>query len=128
MPPALLCTVIISYTIPNSSAVSHSPNTSPKKRLPKFDFSGCFLLLLSTALLVLGLSTGGNVFPWTSSVVIASLVVGSVLWALFIFVEKTAEAPIMPLKMVWSRPRSFMVFSNFLYMVCHNTVCHLHAP
>lgn len=54
--------------------------------------------------------------------VIFSLVVGTILWFLFLKVEKTAEAPIMPLKMILSRPRSFLLFSNFLYSVCLNSV------
>ncbi|RPB27224.1 MFS general substrate transporter [Terfezia boudieri ATCC MYA-4762] len=120
VPPALLCTAIISYTSPGSISISQT--LPKKKKLPKFDFRGCFLLLVSTALLVLGLSTGGNVFPWTSPFVISSLVMGSILWALFIVVEKTAEAPIMPLKMVWNRPRNFLVFSNFLYTVGMNSI------
>ncbi|KAF8464171.1 major facilitator superfamily domain-containing protein [Kalaharituber pfeilii] len=133
MPPALICTAIISLTIPeppdsphkqtsfSAPSRSQTPRARPRK-LKKFDLAGSFFLLTSTALIIFGLSTGGNVFPWGSKIVMSSLIVGTLLWMVFIRVEKTAQAPIMPLKMVWSRPRNFLVGCNFLYMVATNSI------
>ena len=61
-------------------------------------------------------------WPWGHPIVVLSVAVGAILWIWFLRVEKAAEAPIVPLKMLWSRPRSFLVFSNFTSMVASNAV------
>lgn len=51
------------------------------------DFGGMILFILGTGLIILGTAWGGSTYPWNSAAVIASLVIGSVLFVGFFFYE-----------------------------------------
>lgn len=58
----------------------------------------------SSALLLLGLNTGGNIFPWTNPLVLASLTAAAVFLVVFIYVEeRIALEPIIPIRLLLSR-------------------------
>lgn len=70
----------------------------------KVDFTGAVVLVVAISVQLVGLSLGGNELPWTSGWVIGSLVGSSVLFALFLVVEKRTRAiPVIPLKMLHGR-------------------------
>lgn len=79
-----------------------------------FDLAGSLLLTSAVTFLIVGMNLGGNVLPWTHPVIILALVLSVVGIALFIWVEKRADQPIIPLKVLFSRPRGNLVFGNFL--------------
>lgn len=87
-----------------------------------FDFAGSFLLTLSVAALILGLNLGGNVFPWSHPLVITSLVLALIAGSCLVWVESHAHRPVMPLPMLFSRPRGNLVFNNFFAALGINTI------
>ncbi|KAF7316081.1 MFS drug transporter [Mycena indigotica] len=67
-------------------------------KLRAIDYFGTFLTLIGCTLLILPLIWGGVVFPWKSSIVLAPLMSGFVVVAIFCFWEwKGARLPIVPM-------------------------------
>ncbi|KAF2129271.1 MFS general substrate transporter [Dothidotthia symphoricarpi CBS 119687] len=87
-----------------------------------FDVAGSYLLTGSVAFLILGLNLGGNIYPWTHPIVIVSLVLAVIAGATLIRVESRAQRPVMPLPMLFSKPRGNLVFNNFFAQVGLNTI------
>jgi len=74
-------------------------------RNPKIDVTGIFLLAIASTCLVLMTTWGGNTYDWNSPVIIG-LIVGAVIAGVsFVFVERSAAEPIMPLHLF--RQRNF---------------------
>lgn len=87
-----------------------------------FDVAGSALLMSSVASLILGLNLGGNIYPWKHPIVITSLVFAAITGAILIRVESKAEKAVMPLPMLFSKPRGNLVFNNFFAQVGMNTI------
>ncbi|RAQ99930.1 MFS general substrate transporter [Stemphylium lycopersici] len=87
-----------------------------------FDIAGSILLTVSVAFLILGLNLGGNVYPWKHWIVITSLIVAVVTGSVLIRVESRAARPVMPLPMLFSKPRGNLVFNNFFAQIGMNTI------
>ncbi|KAF2645416.1 MFS general substrate transporter [Massarina eburnea CBS 473.64] len=87
-----------------------------------FDFAGSFLLTGTVAFLILGLNLGGNVYPWRHPLVITSLVIAVIAGAVLVHVESKAARPVMPLHMLFTRPRGNLVFNNFFAQLGINTI------
>ncbi|KAJ4990259.1 major facilitator superfamily transporter [Stagonosporopsis vannaccii] len=87
-----------------------------------FDMAGSVLLTGSVASLILGLNLGGNVYPWAHPFVVTSLVVAGVAGSVLIYVESHAKRAVMPLPMLFSRPRGSLVFNNFFAALGINTI------
>ena len=70
-----------------------------REKLKRIDYVGTLLILASTTLILLSLNWGGNEYAWDSGVVIALLVVGVFLMAVFVFVEgsRFIDLPILPM-------------------------------
>ena len=87
-----------------------------------FDIAGSILLTGSVAFLILGLNLGGNIYPWSHWLVITSLVVAVFAGSLLVRVESRAGRPVMPLHMLFTKPRGNMVFNNFFSQMGINTI------
>ncbi|KAJ4368155.1 hypothetical protein N0V83_006511 [Neocucurbitaria cava] len=87
-----------------------------------FDVAGSFLIAGSVAFLILGLNLGGNIYPWKHPIVIVSLVVALIAGAILIKVESRAARAVMPLPMLFSKPRGNLVFNNFFAQIGMNTI------
>ncbi|KAJ4301381.1 hypothetical protein N0V90_003473 [Kalmusia sp. IMI 367209] len=87
-----------------------------------FDFAGSILLTGSVAFLIAGLNLGGNVFPWEHPFVITSLVIAVVAGAILFRVEHKAARPVMPMYLLFSRPRGSLVFNNFFANIGINAI------
>ncbi|KAL1921123.1 uncharacterized protein VTP21DRAFT_10839 [Calcarisporiella thermophila] len=71
------------------------------KDLLNIDWAGNLVLLISTICLLLGLNWGGQGLPWSSPTIIALLVVGIVLAAVFVLIEhKFAKDPTVPMRLL----------------------------
>ena len=68
-----------------------------EKRQHRIDFAGAGLLAASTALIVLGVLEGGVAWPWDSPVSVGIFVLGAVLLAAFVIVERRVPEPVLPL-------------------------------
>ncbi|KAH7629491.1 major facilitator superfamily domain-containing protein [Sordaria sp. MPI-SDFR-AT-0083] len=91
--------------------------TDPKRRirsaLQYLDLSGATLLVVGLVIQLLGLSFGGNEYPWSSVPVVTALVASCVLLAGFIVVEaKTKAMPMIPLRMLQGWQPSAVQLSN----------------
>ncbi|KAL1839630.1 hypothetical protein VTJ49DRAFT_1291 [Mycothermus thermophilus] len=90
-PPTLL------DTMPELADLKH-PFRSALRRL---DLLGASVLVLGLVTQLLGLTLGGNEFPWGSPVVVGSLVGSAALLLAFVGVEATTTAiPMIPLRML----------------------------
>jgi MFS family permease len=87
-----------------------------------FDIAGSILLTGSVAFLILGLNLGGNIYPWKHPLVISSLAIAVIAGAVLIWVESRAKRAVMPLPMLFSRPRGNLVFNNFFGQMGMNTI------
>ena len=77
-----------------TSAVLHIPKI---KREHSIDYLGALLLIASVVPILLTLSVYGPEHGWTDSRTIIYLVVGLIVAVLFVFQEKRAKEPILPL-------------------------------
>jgi MFS family permease len=82
----------------------HLPRGAKK---PSIDVAGMMTLAAATACLILVASWGGNDFEWTSPVIIGLSAATVVLSVLFVFAERRATEPIIPLALF--RDRNFNI-------------------
>ncbi len=103
VPVSLLALVVGNRVLENPAdiAVELSSKSEIGSALLQIDVLGAVVLVLGLITQILGLSLGGNEVSWTSPVVIGTLVVSSVLLAMFVFVEaETKASPMVPLGML----------------------------
>jgi EmrB/QacA subfamily drug resistance transporter len=88
----------------------------PKRTVrPSIDYAGAALLMASITLLMLGLVEGGATLREFASARNLALVAGAaVLAAVFLYVERRAEDPIVPLELFRNRVVSVAVTAGFL--------------
>lgn len=65
---------------------------------------------------------GGNIFPWTHPVVIASLAIFLIGFPLFLYNESLVPLPIMPLALITSNPRAGLILANAIGAIISNAV------
>ena len=94
-------------------AVAFHPHASPLKH--SIDYLGAFLLAGGLSGVVLFTSLGGTTFDWGAPQMIAMLVIGIALLVAFVFVERRAAEPILPLSLF--RDRTFVVASSIGFIV-----------
>jgi EmrB/QacA subfamily drug resistance transporter len=70
------------------------------------DYAGAALLATGCTLLILGLLEGGEAWAWSSATGIGVLVTGAALMTAFVFVERHAAEPVLPL---WVFKRRILV-------------------
>lgn len=85
------------------------------KMVKEFDYLGTLTLCGGTTCFLLGLSWGGNTFPWNDAKVIAMLVTGPVLLVVFFFVECYAKDPLIFPSMLKSRTIVAILVAEFFY-------------
>ncbi|KAF8248817.1 MFS drug transporter [Wilcoxina mikolae CBS 423.85] len=90
LPLTLFCTLCVILFMPLKSVEG-----SWKKKLAAVDFFGAFLTLLSSTLVLLGLTWAGAEYPWNSVHVIATLTAG--LFASILFILWQWKGPVFPL-------------------------------
>ncbi|KAI4714072.1 hypothetical protein J4E89_001522 [Alternaria sp. Ai002NY15] len=79
-------------------------NGSWKRKLAAIDFFGAFLALAGSALLVLALTWAGGEYAWGSAHVIATLVVGIAVSAIFVAWQwKGTSVPLIPMTIFTSK-------------------------
>lgn len=124
VPFVLAILVLALFTTP-ASLGPHLAKSSGKtitETIRGFDLAGAALLSSTVAFLILGLNLGGNIFSWDHPFVITSLVVSSVCATIFVLVELRADRPVVPMSMLFTKPRGFLVFSNFFSQVGVQTI------
>jgi EmrB/QacA subfamily drug resistance transporter len=79
------------------------PSDRPAVTRPVVDYLGAATLVAGMAPLLLALSLGGHDLEWTSSSIAVLLLVSGVALAVFVWVERRAHQPIIPLGLLGSR-------------------------
>ncbi|KAK7424562.1 hypothetical protein QQZ08_008572 [Neonectria magnoliae] len=97
VPPAMLSAIAVLML------VKVPPKESDKSYLARIDFFGVFLTSSFLVLLVLGLSSGGNLVAWTHPLPLTTISLSVVLFAGFIWWESKALQPIIPVKLLLHR-------------------------
>lgn len=95
-------------------------------RLKRVDFLGSITLVTTLVLLLLGLNSGGNIVPWNSPLIYASMILAGIALCVFILVEeKVASEPVIPVRLLLERTVAAgcltnwfatMAFFAFLYV------------
>ncbi|CZR65066.1 related to MFS multidrug transporter [Phialocephala subalpina] len=75
-----------------------------KSNIRRVDYLGCITLITALVLFLLGLNAGGNLVPWKSALVLTTLPLSIIFFALFLYIEKNvASEPIIPLHLLQNR-------------------------
>ncbi|KAH7371332.1 MFS transporter [Pyrenochaeta sp. MPI-SDFR-AT-0127] len=81
----------------------HNPKTGVVPGILAVDWYGSLSLVAFMVTLLLGLNFGGNMFAWSSPLVISLLVCGFLMAAVFILCERKARFPLVPLDIFGSK-------------------------
>ena len=115
VPGVLLCSLASYLATPSDLGPRRAKHAKSAFRslMKTLDLAGLIFLALSVTCLILFLNLGGNVFPWSHPCIIASLVTALVSMCCFVRVESKASNPIMPARLLITRPRGYLNFLNF---------------
>ncbi|MEV8564455.1 MDR family MFS transporter [Streptomyces sp. NPDC051322] len=94
------------------AAVLHIPVRSAKHTI---DYLGTLLIASVATCLVLVASLGGTSWPWASAQIIGLAVLGVLLLVAFLYIERRAAEPVLPLKLF--RIRTFLLGSIISFIV-----------
>jgi EmrB/QacA subfamily drug resistance transporter len=81
----------------------------------KFDVAGMFTMVVGVVSLLLALTFGGDKYEWTSWQIIALFAAALVFLTLFVFVERKAEEPILPMHLF--KYRTFTVLNGIGFLM-----------
>jgi EmrB/QacA subfamily drug resistance transporter len=93
--------------------ISRMP-TLAARRKAKIDVAGSALIAIAVAALMLALSWGGHVHPWGSPTIVGLFAVFAAGLVAFLFVERSAPEPVMPLGLFRIRAFSVTTLAAFL--------------
>ncbi|EOR03690.1 hypothetical protein E3P92_03333 [Wallemia ichthyophaga] len=98
LPICAIASAMVWYIMPLKKVEGHW-----KEKVGRIDFVGTILALLSTTLIILGLTWAGSEYAWDSAHVLCTLILGVVLAGVFLGWEKYSNLPVMPLYIFKSR-------------------------
>ena len=108
---------------------SRGPQKPPDGRpsISRIDFLGSFLLVSTLVLFLIGLTTGGNIVPWTHPLASVTLPLAAILFFCFIYVEqKVAREPVVPLHFLKNRTVLCACLTNwFFHMINYAFIFYL---
>ncbi|KAK3324309.1 major facilitator superfamily [Cercophora scortea] len=121
--PLMMASLAVAVmTIPSELGLYGKQKQTLREAMRTFDFAGSALMATSVTLLILGLTLGGNVLPWSHPFVLGSLGVFAVFFPLFLYVETHAIKPIMPMHLVRQSPHMNLIFSNHIAAFLTNAI------
>lgn len=95
------------------ATLRYVPEADP--RPGRADLAGAASSTLGTTSLVFGIVHASDA-GWINPVALGALIIGVVLLALFVFIERRAEQPIMPLRLFGNRERAGGYAARFLFL------------
>ncbi len=104
-------------------AFSLIPPDAAHRRGRGFDLPGALTGTLGTSLLVLALVQGPE-SGWASSAVLASLAAGALLLIAFVRIERTARAPLLPLRLFRNRHLTIGAAITFLHLATFGSLLY----
>ncbi|KAJ2058047.1 hypothetical protein GGI17_005279 [Coemansia sp. S146] len=92
------------------------PQGSALEKLKRIDFLGVVTIVAGIVLLQLGLTWGGQEYPWKSAPVIVTIILGVVVLICFGFIEaKIPPEPIMPVHLFQRRNTCLMFIAQIFF-------------
>ncbi|KAJ2313455.1 hypothetical protein H4S02_004506 [Coemansia sp. RSA 2611] len=92
------------------------PHGSGLSKLKRIDFIGIFAVVSGIVLLQLGITWGGQDYPWKSAAVIVTMILGILILVGFVIIEwKLPAEPVMPLRLFKRRNTSLMFISQVFF-------------
>ncbi|PQE17010.1 MFS multidrug transporter protein [Rutstroemia sp. NJR-2017a BBW] len=111
IPFTVLATILIFFTV--NIPITNS-DTSKSSKIRQIDFLGASTLFASLTLLLLALSSGGNIVPWLHPLVLTSLPLSLLFLLAFVLTElKVAAQPIIPVNLLWDWTIAGACLTNF---------------
>ena len=105
IPLLFLCVLLVPIGIPSLA------NTGIKR---KIDVRGCVLAIMASSTTIVGVSLGGDFYPWASKPVIGLLGISLIFWILFLRAERKAEEPILDPLLLRNRSFNTAAAASFL--------------
>jgi EmrB/QacA subfamily drug resistance transporter len=93
LPLGLVALVVLAAVLPSQT----------ERREAQIDYLGAGLLAASLSCIILATSLGGNTWAWDSAQLIITAGVGVALLPLFVYVERSAPEPVLPLRLFSNR-------------------------
>jgi MFS family permease len=90
------------------------PKISNHSLVSRIDFLGGGLIVVFLVLLLLGLNAGGNLVPWTHPLVLTSLPTAAAALVCFVWWERRAPQPIIPVRLLAGRTVATACVCNLL--------------
>ncbi|MEZ5378495.1 MAG: MDR family MFS transporter [Acidimicrobiales bacterium] len=88
-------------------------------RLPvrehRLDFVGALVLVTAVTALIVGLALGGETYPWSSVQVVALLAAAAVGAVAFVFWERRAPEPLLPMRLFSNPTFAILITGNAVY-------------
>ncbi|TVY88286.1 MFS-type transporter [Lachnellula willkommii] len=83
----------------------HDPRTETIKGIMAVDWLGSIAITGSVLMLLLGLQYGGEMYPWSSAIVVCLIIFGVLVCGIFVGIEwKLARYPVLPLRVFTTLP------------------------
>jgi MFS family permease len=93
LPLGILALVVIASTLPGRS----------ERTERRIDWTGAALLAATLSAIILVTDLGGITYPWSSPIVLGMIAVGVAALVAFLFVERRAAEPVLPLRLFENR-------------------------
>ena len=99
LPLGLVALILIAATLPGTA----------RRHQHSIDYAGAVLLATGLSAIILVTDIGGSVYPWDSSIILGLSAAAVLSLIVFVFVERRAAEPVLPLRLFENR--SFSVSS-----------------
>ncbi|MEZ5226209.1 MAG: MFS transporter, partial [Acidimicrobiales bacterium] len=81
----------------------------------RLDFVGALVLVTAVTALIVGLALGGETYPWSSVQVVALLAAAAVGAVAFVFWERRAPEPLLPMRLFSNPTFAILITGNAVY-------------
>lgn len=127
VPFTLISLIIICVFFDSIQSKGPPKPVSSRSSISRVDFLGSSLLVLTLVLFLIGLTTGGNIVPWTHPLASGSLTLAALLCCGFIYVEQyVAREPILPLHFLRDRTVLCACLTNWCFhMIIYTFIFYL---
>ncbi|WP_376796998.1 MDR family MFS transporter [Thermogemmatispora sp.] len=114
LPLGLLALVLVTFRLP-ATISPRSGRSSGGTVLQRLDLAGSLSAAAATTCLLLGLTWGGETYPWTSIQIVGLLTASGLLYAAFLLIERRAAEPILPLELLGNQVFAVALALAFTY-------------